>query len=205
MAADKRTIAIDIDDVLAENNETMRRWTNDNAKTTFVPDDFRVKGDYWGYYERIWREHELHEVLSYEVFEEELIQEQVQMPLLPGASFAIKQLQQDFEVILITSRSTLLEPMTRRWLTAHFGSHVPEVYFAANSKDTARKSKGELCRELGAFLLIDDNLGHCESALEYNVEAILFGEYGWQHSIPDHIVRCKDWPTVLEYVNGRAE
>ena len=45
---------------------------------------------------------------------------------------------------------------------------------------------------------------HCISASEYQVEAILFGEFGWHLDVPNNMQRCKDWPAVLEYFNGRA-
>jgi hypothetical protein len=63
-------------------------------------------------------------------------------------------------------------------------------------------TKGQICKKLGASYLIDDNVGHCEKAIEEGVSAVLFGEYGWHGDAPDKLVRCKDWPAVLEYFDS---
>lgn len=195
-----KTIAIDIDDVLAENNEVMRQWANSKSGITLSSEQYAIKADYWGYYERVWAEHGV-KGLSYSDFEKEMADDQSRIPLLPGASFAITELQRRYKIILITSRALVLEAATRRWLQQHFGDSTIRIYFAKSNTDNSRLSKGELCRQLGASLLIDDNIEHCQSALDNNVESILFGDYGWQHTVPAAVVRCKDWPAVLEYLD----
>jgi hypothetical protein len=66
------------------------------------------------------------------------------------------------------------------------------------------KTKGEVCREINADVLVDDNIKHLHSALEYGVgSAVWFGNYAWQEdAAPSDIIRCKDWPAVLEHIDG---
>lgn len=201
----KQTIAIDIDDVIAGTNEAMRLWGNRISGVELKPEQYNVpSNDYWGYYERIWAEHGVEDRLDFDVFETELIQDQSQVPLLASASLVIEELQKRFHIILVTSRNPVLEAGTRVWLKEHLTGDI-DLYFAKNGRMNIGRSKGELCKELGAFLLIDDNVDHCQSAIDNGVEAIIFGEYGWQNAVVEGAVKCRDWPAVLEYFNGRTK
>jgi 5'(3')-deoxyribonucleotidase len=202
----KQIIAFDIDDVLAETHENTRLWTNKMAGSAFTKEDFQQPGEYWGYYLRIWAEHGLSDILKQENYEEAMAQDLATVPLMAGASFAISELQKKFKIILITSRAPVLEGPTREWVNEHFADYDIELYFASNPNHgqlSERKTKGELCKELGASILIDDNPEHCQSALDAGIEPVLFGEYGWHQTIPEGVTRCKDWPAVLEYLDGR--
>lgn len=200
----KKTIAIDINDVIADTNEAMRLWGNRTSGVELTPEQYMVPGnDYWGYYERIWADHDV-KGLDFDVFEAELIQDQAQVPLIASASLVIEELQKKFHIILLTSRNPALEAGTRVWLKEHLPGDI-DLYFAKNGRLNIGRSKGEMCKELGAFMLIDDNIEHCQSAIDNGVEAIVFGEYGWQNSVVEGAVKCRDWPAVLEYFDGRAK
>jgi 5'(3')-deoxyribonucleotidase len=197
-------IAIDIDDVIADTHETMRQWGNRVSGVTLSVEDAKAHGDYWGYYDRLWTSHNLHHVLRHEDFEQAIEAGEEVVPLLAGAMFAIKELQKIYKVMLITSRRVAFESATRVWISEQFGDQI-EIYFAKNDRREGNtKTKGELAVELGVSVLVDDSVGHCTDALQHGIKAILFGDYGWQHSVPTGTVRCKDWPSVLEYFNGQA-
>lgn len=200
----KEIIAIDIDDVIAHSTEALRISVNERYDVNLTAQDYVLSddGDYWGYYERVWAAHGLHQV-SYSELHDEMAIDQAHVPLLPGASFAIGELSKEFDIILITARDPSWERATRKWLTGHFGDVFRSVNFAGRSKHGANvQTKGELCKELGAQLLIDDNPEHCRSALEFGVEAILFGDFGWHNNKTTGLQVCKDWPAVLEYLDG---
>jgi len=200
----KQKIAIDIDDVLADSNEAMRLWANKVSGVELAQEHYQVPGEYWSYYERIWATHGVEDRLNFDDFEAELLKDQTNVPLLAGASFAIKELQKKYTVILLTSRNPALEEGTKNWVDTHMGGGI-ELYFAKNMRMNAGKSKGELCKEMGVSLLIDDNIDHCQSALDNGIDAVLFGDYGWHHSVPEGAVNCKDWPATLEYLDGRSK
>lgn len=201
----KTRIAVDIDDVLTGLHDLMRVWANEKTNSSLTEGDYTVHGDYWGYYERIWESHDLHHLLRHDDFLDDVNADRIKVPLLPGAQFAIKELMKTYDVILLTARPKYLETVTRKWVADQLGDDI-KVYFAKNFyRDDNTKSKGEMCIELGATVLIDDAVDHCRSAVENGIEAILFGDYGWQHTIPEKIIQCKDWPAVLEYLDGRAK
>lgn len=194
-------IAIDIDDVVSDSLEATRAWANARAGLDLQPEHYSVEEDYWHYYNRIWLTHGAGDVLNYNDFLDGMVEDQAHIPLLAGAEYAIKQLSNQYDIVFLTARPSYLETSTRQWLTQVFGPDVP-VYFSNNPfNETAGKTKGEMCKELGAWLLIDDNADNCRSVLEQGLEAMLFGTYGWQRDIPQGVTKCADWPEVVEYLS----
>lgn len=201
----KRTIAIDIDDVIADSTEALRVSVNERTGAALTRDHYlKVGGEYWGYYERVWRAHDLISQVSYKEYAAAMAKDQSSVPLLPGADLAIRELAKRFHIIFITARDKKSEQETRRWIREHFAANDFEVYFCESHTDTTAKTKGQLCKDFGASILIDDNVGHCQSALDENLSAILFGEYGWQADVPKGMVRCFDWSEVIRQLDYAA-
>jgi 5'(3')-deoxyribonucleotidase len=199
----RKTIAIDIDDTIAGSTEALRLRVNEKKRVNIPQTGYQIPGEYWGYYERVWTLHGVE--ANIDEFHAEMVEDQSHIPLLPGALFAVKNLAEKYDIIFITARHNAWEAATRKWFEQNLPSinHL-QLYFTNDHTDTLGKTKGQLCVQLGVSLLIDDNVEHCRSALEENVKAILYGEYGWHLKMPPQLVRCKDWPSVLEYVNEKA-
>lgn len=194
----KPIIAIDIDDVVADSTESLRQTVNSRLSINLSREDYVIDADYWGYYERVWENHGITDV-DYDDLHSEMAIDQSHVPLLPGAAFAIGEISKRFDIAMVTARSLKWEKATLEWLKKHFGEGFLSVHFAGSKSG---KSKGELCSDIGAKILIDDNVGHCISAKDNGMGAILFGDYGWQKGDMTDIVRCKDWPEVLRYLDG---
>jgi len=196
-----KTIALDLDDVIVDSTEALRVLVNQRTGSRLTTEDYHVPDDtYWGYYERVWMRHGIMDKVSYDELLGEMAQDQSHMPLLPGAAFALGELSKRFDLVIITARNPVTERATKAWLSQQFGTLFDKIYFAHDKS----KTKGQLCQEVGASWLIDDNPGHCTVAQEVGVTPILFGEYGWHKVAPDDVVACKDWPAVLEYFDGRG-
>jgi len=196
-------IAVDIDDTIVESLDAIRQKANEYSGTNLSLEDYNTKGEYWGYYEKIWEQHGMADELDIMQICEDLHDNQSNIPLLPGAEFAVHELSKRFVIILITARDPKWESATTEWLKDQFGSIAPRVYFSQSHQDISRKNKGQICIELGAQWLIDDNVQHCITAMDEGVEAILYGEYGWQSNVPTELTKCKDWQSVLEYFDGK--
>ncbi len=195
-------IAVDIDDTLADSTELIRTNVNKEYGVSIPPEAYRTEGEYWGYYERVWVEHGLSD-LTMEKLEDVMLSDYTRVPLLPSALFAIKELSKNFDVVIITARSSERAELTRKWIDTMLEGMTIDVHFSEAHKDESKMTKGQICKTLGASYLIDDNVGHCQSALDEGVKAILFGIYGWQANVADDMMRCKDWPAVLDYFNGQ--
>lgn len=200
----RQIIAVDIDDVLAAGTESLRLLVNQRLGVNLTREHYSIAGEYWGYYERVWNMHGLAEKVSMPELNQEMVRDQSHVPLLPDASFAISELSKRFDIAVVTARDAAWEEATLAWLRRNFGDVFIGVHFAGNRRDARARTKGQLCREVGAFLLIDDNIDHCRSAVAEGLEAILFGDYGWHQDVPDDITRCKNWPQVLEFIDERG-
>lgn len=197
-----RRIGIDIDDVLSDTLGATREWAHAKTDIRLDPEHYHTDDDYWNYYNAIWARHGI-KGLEFEDFLKELETDQSAVKPNEGAASAIQALRKEYDVVLITSRAPFLKDATRAWLDENIDTDIP-LYIASNPlTNTGVQSKGELCVELGVELLIDDNIGNCESAREFGVEAILFGKYGWNANAPKDLQRCVNWQEVLEYIRER--
>lgn len=81
------------------------------------------------------------------------------LPFIPEGYQGMKQLQEEFEVVFITSRPVSYEQKTREIIESHFGASVVFAHGAKLQYDTemTRKKKWQIADELGALYLIEDN------------------------------------------------
>ena len=201
----KPIIAIDIDDVLAEFTESVRQRVNESTGLTLTREDYQIRGDYWGYYETVWAQHEAAHSQSIETYVTEMAVSQLHIPMLPGAAFALTRLSEQYNLVCITARPKSLRTATEEWLKENVAELSIEIYFTNHvDVDAPTVSKGEICARVGASYLIDDNVDHCVSAREHGITPILFGEYGWQYTVPEDLVRCRDWPMIIEYFENET-
>ena len=83
-----------------------------------------------------------------------------------------------------------------------------EVYYAGiwdtHAKDAHLAMKAEICREIGADYLIDDQTKHCFAAAEAGIPAILYRDYPWNRNgqLPTGVTRCRTWQDVEQYFEG---
>ena len=63
------------------------------------------------------------------------------------------------------------------------------------------RTKKEMCKRIGASVLIDDNWNYVHECRDIVKVPILFGEYGWnRRSDPkdyEGMVRCRNWEEVV--------
>lgn len=199
----KPIIAIDIDDVLAQGTESLRLEVNKRLGVDLRPEHYAVPGDYWGYYEQVWQAHGLGGRITMEELDPQMVKDQSHVPPFEQAREVLQHLLKKYRLIVVTARNIDWEFATKEWLASHFPDIFESIYFAGHH-DGSKQTKGELCQELGARWLIDDNIGHAQTALEKGIQVILFGEYGWHtgKEVHEEIKRCKDWQAVREHFDG---
>lgn len=197
----KKVIAIDVDDVLANSTEAFRRVVNDHLNVNLLPEDYRIEADYDKYYEQVWQQNGLGGKVNYTDFEPQMVEDQSHIQPHQDAQSVLGRLAKKYRLIIVTSRPATWRKATDRWLEQHFPDLFSEVLF---TDETDGKSKGQLCKEYSAGWLIDDNVGHAQSAIDAGLEVVLFGDYGWHHKVPAHFHRCKTWALIEEYFDGRG-
>jgi 5'(3')-deoxyribonucleotidase len=197
----RKIIAVDIDDVLASINETMRLFINEYYGANHTSEDYAVDGQYWGYWEKIWNVSDEEGKQRYEAF----IRSDAfrQAATHEGAVDVINRLKQNYELVVVTAREDFHVEGTHMWLNQQFGDTFKRVEFVPLWSTDRKFTKGEICKVIGAGYLIDDNVEHCNLAAEEDVQALLFGEYGWNRNQKLHkdVLKVKDWHAVAEYFN----
>lgn len=202
---DKPTIATDIDDVLADSTEALRLYVNARHAVELQPHHYRIKAEYWGYYESVWRNHDIDGDGIIDDFHGTISTDQTHVRPVDGSVEALNLLSNKYRLVAISSRLADQKNATKQWLDTHFQG-VFDAVECLGSRQGRSTTKGEACAKHGAGLLIDDNVEHCRSAVDSGIKAILFGEYGWQDEalLPDNVVRCPDWSTVMEVLGAEA-
>jgi len=199
----RKTIAVDIDDVLAANAEGFTAYSNKTWGHTLTSDDYTEEwAVVWGVsLEEAKRRTEAFHLAGvvgeYRHF--------------PSALPVLRHLRKDFDLIVVTSRRSVLKPETDVWLERYFPGIFKAIHFAGiwdgehHMAQALKQNKAGLCKELGAQYLIDDQLKHCVGAVECGMGALLFGDYRWNQldkPLPAGITRTADWLAVQEYFDA---
>jgi 5'(3')-deoxyribonucleotidase len=202
--ANKPIIAVDIDDVLSALNENIMHFMNRKYGYSHTLADYYIEAPYWNYWAGIWgvTPAETDKRVEDYIQSGELFNQQ----LLPGALKTLKALKKEYEFVVITSRDDIYTDATHKWLDEHFEDIFHHVRFIASRKNGHKITKAQVCREIGASYLIDDNAEHCNLAAKAGVQALLFGEYGWNKNAKLHknTLRTKNWQEVLEYFENES-
>ena len=123
---------------------------------------------------------------------------------LSAARAAIKKLGEVYDLEIVSSRLPQLSSITASQLDKYFPGCFGGVTFIGYAAVLENpRTKVEVCLEIKAFALIDDQLHHLEPAAKQGIKAILFGNYSWNKTdkLPPGVTRCRDWPAVLKYFN----
>lgn len=196
----KKTIAVDLDDVIAASTDALRLEVNRVAGVQLTPRHYQIEGEYWGYYEQVWAENKIDHLVSFESLPSDMAVTQKHIKLIEGAKEALRKLKKQYHLVVVTSRKVEWVSATQQWLEDVLPGVFDGISFVHHEDNDAR-TKGDACIELGASWLIDDNVEHCFSAKNRGVRSLLFGDYGWNRRVPDqsYDLIVKDWQAVLEF------
>lgn len=123
---------------------------------------------------------------------------------IPGAYNSLQRLKESCDLVVVTSRQHIIRQPTLRWISQHFPETFSEVHFGNHwaLSGTSRK-KSEICSEIGATVLIDDNPRYAEDCAKAGMQVLLYDwrlSYPWAKTAdgPAHpsIRRVKDWDEV---------
>jgi len=121
---------------------------------------------------------------------------------IPGSIEGIAALSGDHELVVITSRQIELRPQTEEWLNVNYNGRFSGVYFG-NEYGGSRKavSKAEICSDIGAELLIDDQIEHAEDCAARGMRVLLLDSpWNQNGSLPKGVERVYSWEEIVEKV-----
>jgi uncharacterized HAD superfamily protein len=204
MTTKQRTIAVDIDDVLSATVEGIVSFSNERWGMQLTMEDYTEEfAVFWGV--PLQEAHKrIDEMLSSGLFSRHRHFEDA-VPVLTSLK------QQGYNLVAVTSRRSILKPDTDKWLKRYFPGIFKEVRYMGlwdgqhDVQKALKQTKAEICRELGAEYLIDDQLKHCVGAAAAGVTSFLFGEYKWNSTadeLPANLIRVNGWDDIGRYFDA---
>lgn len=197
-----QTIAIDIDDVLADNARGFVEFSNQRWGTNLVADQY---DEHWA---KIWQVDNDETERRANVFHESGVLKTYRHD--DSALPVLRRLSKDFRLVVITSRRSQTKGDTVAWIHQHYPDVFTDetIHFAGlwdNVNDQSiTLTKASLVDTLGVDYLIDDQLKHCLAVAASGRQALLFGDYAWNRadSLPNGVARVANWRAVEEYFYG---
>lgn len=114
---------------------------------------------------------------------------------IPHAMDTLLQLKERFDLHVVTSRQFAIQEATLQWIEDHYPGLFNQVHFGNHySREGKVRSKPEICKDIGAVLLIDDSLQYAYQCHSANIPVLLFGEYAWnqKHSVQPSLFKDGD-------------
>eukprot|EP00741_Cyanophora_paradoxa_P005835 tig00000113_g5654.t1 len=196
----KPVIAVDLDEVLGQFVVPLVEFHNATYNTQLKLQDFHSYTfcEVWGGT----NDEATEKVHAF--FESKYFQD---IPLVPGAHDVLEEFRDRYDFVVITSRQSAIEQITKEWLARHYAGIFKGILFGNHYGLTgAKRSKPDMCGDVGARLLIDDSLVYAKQCAAHGIEVLLFdweGRYMWGkcapgESEPPGVRRVANWREVRE-------
>jgi len=199
----KPIIAVDADDTIFDENNALRLYMNQHYGFRHMPKDYDVPGPFYNYWQNIWQLSPEETAARYEEFA--LSPYKAKLEPLTNAIEVLQNLRHDYDLVVITSRDHRVVTMTHRVLTEHYPGVFKDVHFVPLWGGNQKATKAKICVDIGAKYLIDDSFEHCQLTAKAGVNALLFGDYGWNRdqALTPLVTRVKNWAAVKEYFDAK--
>ncbi len=189
----RQTIAVDIDDVLADHVAAFAAFSNANYGTNISKHNY---DDAWSKLWEVDRREIERRALEFHTAESIM-----QYELIEAAKESLEHLAHHYDLAVVSARPMHVKDASERWLAINFGNMFREVHFLPYWEENNTLTKADLCKRAGADYLIDDIVKHCNIAAENGLQGLLFGDYSWNQAdnIHSSVKRLANWKEVVEY------
>lgn len=200
--ANKKTIAVDIDDVIAAHAAAFVGYSNKKWGTSLSVNDYT---DHWS---QLWSVDEkemknrIHDYHQHGAFS--------RYGTIHGSEEVLRKLKSNYKLAVLTARQRSLQEDTIDWITKNFSNIFDEIHFAdiwnKPLEQAEKLNKTELAQQIDAEYLIEDQLKYALPAAEAGIKVLLFGDYPWNQveELPERMIRVKNWQEVLQYFNEQG-
>lgn len=118
-----------------------------------------------------------------------------------GAIDAISKLKLKYDLRVVTARHPFFKRATKRWIKKYFPSDFTSVDFIHYKTPFGpRNHKSDICRQIGAQIILDDKMSNATDCLKHGIRVYLFGNHNLRrrNHLPEGIIWAKDWSMVLD-------
>lgn len=197
---DKLVVAVDVDEVLGNFVSALNRFIADHYSSNHSVSEYHIYEFY-----KIWNcSRDEADIRVHEFFKTSYFKNGI-FPL-PGAQRALNKLSRFCTLSVVTSRQNVIKDHTIEWLEKHYPGLFEEIHFGNHfALDGESKPKSEICRSMGAKVLIDDNPRYALECAEVGIRVLLFdyqNSYPWcktgsnnQHPL---VTKVHNWEEVEE-------
>lgn len=127
-------------------------------------------------------------------------------PIKGSKSGVNKLLKYGYKIHIITARPKVLEEKTTGWINSNFPNKFKGIHFAFNPyvKISKQKTKSEICKSIGAELLIEDNLVNAIDCAKGGIKVFLM-DAPWNQimELPGSIERVYNWKDITDKLVGK--
>jgi len=192
--SDEWVIWIDIDEVLAHFLEAYIVYYNEKNNTSFRRNDFFS----YRFWEVMWGNKQQAIDSVHDFFETGYFRD---IWPVEWSQKAIEKLSGIYDLSIITSRQTILEDETKKWLENNFNWVFNSVHFWNHyGLKWATKTKPEICKELWVKVIIEDSMEYAIECAKNDINVILLNS-PWNQTkqmLPTNIIRVKWWDNIVD-------
>jgi uncharacterized HAD superfamily protein len=188
----KPVIAVDCDEVLCYFTQSLMDFHNHHYETSLILDDFHHFDLHlvWGGTKEDTNKKFEH-FYTTDFFKN--------ISPIKNAYVSLKQLKERYSFVVVTARDHSLLDHTKAFLDQHYPDIFDQVLTGNHYGQGKRHTKQELCEQVGAILLIDDNIGYINECTKHGIKGVVFGQYPWNKNFkiehPD-VKRVSRWDEV---------
>ena len=198
------TIAIDCDDVLVPTAESILRVYERTYGIAVPIEQFYTSNPV------IWGTSSIEEACSRVSALLGSAELTTELEPLQGAIAGVRALARaGHELHMVTGRPSELEGATRDMAQKYFSGLFSSIHLTNHFVAGKSRSKGQVCTEIGADILVDDHVVHIDSVLVEGglQEAIVFGDYPWNQQVElgAGAVRCANWQAAVQEIGRIAD
>nr|XP_027067327.1 uncharacterized protein LOC113692923 [Coffea arabica] len=199
---EKIAVAVDVDEVLGNFVSALNRFVADRYSSNHSVSEYHV-------YEfcKIWNcsrdeaDTRVHEFFKTSYF-------RTGIHPIPGARQALQNLSRFCDLSIVTSRQNAIKEHTIEWIENHYPGLFQQIHFGNHfALDGKSRPKSEICRTLGAKVLIDDNPRYAIECAEVGIKVLLFdyeNSYPWckTESVNQHplVTKVYNWQEVEHHL-----
>ncbi|CAI5956705.1 unnamed protein product [Closterium sp. NIES-65] len=161
-------VAVDVDEVLGSFLSTLNLFCAEKYSVRHELHEFYVYD-----FMKVWKcsqeeaNHRVHDFFKSAHFNDGI-------PIIPGAFDTLRRLSHFTDLVVVTSRQHVIREPTLEWLDNHFPGVFSSVHFGNHfALEGTPRPKSEMCRELGAEVLIDDNPRYALECAEHVIQVLL--------------------------------
>lgn len=198
----KITVAVDVDEVLGNFVSALNKFIADRYSLKRSVSEYHVYEFF-----KIWNcSRQEADIRVHEFFKTPYFKNGIHP--LPGAQRALHKLSRFCNLSVVTSRQNVIKDHTIEWLEKHYPGLFHEIHFGNHfALDGESRPKSEICRLLGAKILIDDNPRYAIECAQVGIRVLLFdyeNSYPWckTQSIDEHplVTKVHSWEEVEQQI-----